>query len=293
MKNSFAFVTFSAALLALPLLVARPAHAGIEACGNIDVDASAMCEVKVKDCDLTCSPITVEAACAVQLEASCDASCPKVPSVSCTGSCEADCTGECNVKPAEFDCSASCKADATAKCDAQCSSDADQGQCKASCQATFAAKCDASCTGKPGSASCEAKCQGRCEGSCTAQTQLECQVDCQGRGYAECKATVSGGCKGDCSNPRGALFCDGQYVDHNGTVDECIAALKAALPTIYVDASAQGESSCTGNTCEASGSANASASCAFSRGNAAGGAGGVMALIGLAGAVVMRRRRSR
>ena len=293
MKNSFALGTAFAALLALPLLIARPAQAGIEACGNIDIDASATCEVKVEDCDITCSPITVEAACAAKLEGSCDAQCPQLPSVSCTADCQGSCEADCDVDPPKFDCSATCKADATAECNAQCASNANQGECKASCEATFSAKCDASCSGKPGSASCQAKCEGRCEGSCTASSKLSCQVDCQGKAYASCKTNVSGGCKGDCSNPRGALFCNGQYIDNNGSVDDCIAALKAALPTIKVDASAQGESSCMGSTCMASGSAKASANCAFSPSNAGGNVAGAFAVVSALGAALMRRRRSR
>jgi MYXO-CTERM domain-containing protein len=293
MNKSSILGALAAVAFALPILTAAPAHAGIGACGDIDVSAQGMCEVKVDGCDVSCSPFSVEAACAAQLEGSCAGSCPQVPSVSCTGTCEADCSADCMVTPAQFECSASCKADATAQCNAQCAADANQGQCTASCRATFAAECDASCTGKPGSASCTAKCQGRCQGSCTAQSKLKCQVDCQGKGYAACKTKVTGGCQADCADPKGALFCDGEYIDHEGTVDECIAALRAALPTITVDASAQGESSCTGSSCEASGQAQASTNCSFSpraTGHDWAGAGAALAALGM---VWMRRRKAR
>jgi hypothetical protein len=118
-------------------------------------------------------------------------------------------------------------------------------------------------------------------------------VNCQSDAYGECQADVQGGCKADCANPRGALFCEGEYVDHNGTVDECIAALKAALPTITVDASAQGESSCSGSSCQASGEAEASASCAFAHGNGGAGALGALGMFAALGAVFMRRRSAR
>jgi hypothetical protein len=245
----------------------------------------------VKDCNISCTPLTVEAACAARLRASCNGSCPQVPSIQCSGSCEANCEANCTVKPAEFDCSASCKLDAMAHCTAQCASAANKGECAASCQATFAAECDASCSGKPGSASCKAKCQGSCEGSCTAQSKLECQVDCQASGYASCKVDVEGGCKANCSNPKGALFCNGDYVDVEHSVDECIEAIKDALPTVTVDASARGQSNCSGSTCTASGEAEASADCAFSP-RASTNSAGALALFAALGAFSFRRRRS-
>jgi len=294
MKNLFASGLLLSGVIGLSLLTATPARAGIGACGNIDVDAHGMCEVKVDGCDIECTPLKVQAACAARLEVSCEADCPQLPSVSCTGSCQGSCEADCKAKPAEFDCTASCKADATAKCDAQCASDANQARCSASCRATFAAECDTSCSVTPGSASCTAKCQGSCKGSCTADSRLECQVNCQADGYAGCQTQIQGGCKGDCSNPRGALFCDGEYVDANGKVDECIAALKAALPTITVDASAQGESSCTGSSCQASGQAQASANCAFSpRKVGAQDALGALGVLAALAAVGTRRRKPR
>jgi hypothetical protein len=289
MRNSFAFGTFAAALFALPLLIASPAHAGIEACGNIDVDASATCTAEVKDCSVTCSPVSVEAACAAQLDVQCQGMCPKVPHVDCSASCQGSCEADCNVKPAEFDCSASCKGDATAKCNSQCSSNGDQDKCNAICKAHFSADCDASCTGMPGSADCTAKCQGKCEGSCTAQTTLECELTCQGDLDVDCQAKVKGGCEADCADPNGAIFCDGQYIDHDGKVDACIQALKDKLD---ITVTASGTSSCGNSSCQAEG--QASASCAFSPLTARGSnlAGG-LALFAALGAVCMRRRKSR
>jgi hypothetical protein len=120
---------------------------------------------------------------------------------------------------------------------------------------------------------------------------------CQATGYAQCQTKLQGKCTADCADPKGALFCDGQYVDHNGTVDECIDAIKALLPTVNIDVSAQssGSSSCdtTTSTCMASGQASASASCAFSpRGPTGNDLAGAFALFAALGAVCMRRRKS-
>ncbi|HEX7451612.1 MAG TPA: hypothetical protein VF294_04980, partial [Polyangiaceae bacterium] len=130
-----------------------------------------------------------------------------------------------------------------------------------------------------------------------AQTSLQCQVMCQSDGYATCEAKLQGNCKAECQKPSGALFCDGQYIDHNGTVDECIAAIKAALPTVTIDVSAQssGSSNCdtTTSTCTAMGQASASANCAFSpRGAHGNDLTGAFALFAALGAVCMRRRKS-
>jgi hypothetical protein len=292
MKNSFAFA-FAIALGALPLLATENAHAGLAACGNIDLQANAMCETEVSGgCTANCTPVNFELACSAKLDASCEGSCPQVPSVSCTGSCEASCKSECEVTPAMYDCSASCKADATAQCNAQCGSSADKAHCTASCQANFAAECDASCTGKPASATCDAKCSGRCQGSCTAQSKLECQVNCQAKGYASCEETLTGGCTAECMKPEGALYCDGQYVDRGGNAQACIDAIKAALPTVKVDLSATGESSCSGSSCEANGQASASASCAYAPSPGRRGAYGAFAVLAALGAACFRRRRA-
>ena len=56
------------------------------------------------------------------------------------------------------------------------------------------------------------------------------------RGLQSC-SELSGGCEAECESPEGALFCDGQYIDHGGNLEECIASLKA-LFDIDVDVSA-------------------------------------------------------
>jgi hypothetical protein len=112
---------------------------------------------------------------------------------------------------------------------------------------------------------------------------------CQGDLYADCHTTVKGGCEADCADPKGAIFCNGQYIDHNGNVDACIQALKDKL---NITVTASGSSSCTGSSCQAQG--QAAASCAFSPLTARGSnlAGG-FALFAALGAVCMRRRKSR
>lgn len=97
-----------------------------------------------------------------------------------------------------------------------------------------------------------------------------------------------GGCTAQCSQPMGALFCDGQYVDTGNNLQMCIDDLKAAL-NITVMASASGQ--CSGNTC--TGKANASASCALSPGSTPWSGGSLLAGLGLGLAVLVRRRTKR
>src|SRR5262245_53092024 len=87
------------------------ASAGIADCGNIDVEANAMCEVEVEGgCTAHCTPVSFEAACAGKLEASCTGMCNGSFEASCKTDCQADCTGRCDVNPGMFDCNVDCNA---------------------------------------------------------------------------------------------------------------------------------------------------------------------------------------
>ena len=271
------------------------ARAGLSSCGDIDVDADASCQVEVKGgCTAHCEPPQLELACSAKLEASCSGECKAEADVSCTGSCDLSaCKAKCDVDPGNFNCSASCTANADAQCSAQCSGKASgsqaHGECVASCKASISAECDASCKGTPPSANCEAKCQATCQGSCTGQARAECQVSCQADGYAKCEGDLKVKCEGECTQPEGALFCDGQYIDHGGKLQDCIASLDAWLKA-HVDVTAQGMASCANNSCEAEG--EASASCATVPGGPAGGGVALLGMV-LAGAAIGRRRAAR
>lgn len=238
-----------ASLLALPatILLAMPSvanAASLRACGDVHVEAEAECELVAEGCDVQCSPLSVEASCAASLAVECGGSCNLDAEVSCTGDCRASCEAECRVDPGAFDCAAGCQLDCGANCEARC--DASDSECRASCQASCDAECDASCEVVPPDADCVTSCEACCGGSCTAAVNLDCQIDCQAEGFAECSVDVEGGCKADCSDAGGALFCDGDYIDHGGNLNECIDALKGILDgEISGSASAQ----CSGGEC--------------------------------------------
>jgi MYXO-CTERM domain-containing protein len=261
---------------ALCLAAPSPAHAGIEACGDIHVEASAECELVPPgaECELQCTPITVRATCSAELYASCSGECNATAMVECTGSCTTDCQTRCEVDPGMFECSAECQGGCEADCMGSCATGDAGAECRASCEATCSGHCDASCEGVAPSAECDAKCEARCEGSCTAEANFTCQIDCQAEGYATCTVDAQGSCTAHCETEEGALFCDGEYVDYGNNLDECVSALMDLLD-IEVEGYAMAE--CDGDSCEAE--AGGSVGCQVSGGGAA--LPGVLALFGL------------
>ncbi|HMA93312.1 MAG TPA: hypothetical protein VKP30_11545 [Polyangiaceae bacterium] len=260
--------------------------ASIAACGDVNVEATARCEVKTGiDCEAQCTPLS----CNASLYAQCNGQCNITPpscDVSCSGSCEAKCSANAN-----FDCSADCRATCEGNCSGDCqahcaskSGDTDcVANCQGSCKATCDGECNVSCEGKA-QVDCKGKCSASCQGSCNASASVDCQADCQAKAYATC----TGGCKAECRNTgEGALFCNGEWVDHGGNLDECIQALREQL-NIQVSGSA----SCSGNSCQAEG--KASASCAVSQpGKDAGSWIGLGLFGAVATGLVLRRRQRR
>jgi hypothetical protein len=271
------------------VLLPRLAHAGIEACNNINIRAEAECKLETSGgCTAQCEPTRFEAACAGKLTASCDGQCTASADIECKGSCQSSCNTLCEINPGSFDCegncSASCDADCNARCSASAGDESASGACKTSCSANCSAKCDAQCSGTPPSATCEGKCEASCEGSCRGKASAQCQIDCHARLEGGCKAELQGGCKARCEKPEGALFCDGQYVDTGDRLKECVDALKAVF-NIEVQGSAS--LGCSGNEC--SGEAEGSVSCAASPRSAP--VLPQLALLAMIGATIARKAR--
>ncbi len=283
----------------VPFLSVGLAHAaddgiqGIAACGNIDVKASAQCKAEVQGgCTSQCTPIHFEAACAAKVDVSkCTGSgCTVQADATCTASCQGTCEASCSADPS-ITCEGSCSANCDANCDAQCSGEAAgskaQADCKASCQGSCHGRCQGSCKANP--PDCKSKCQASCTGSCEAKVNAKCDIDCSKAVVADCTSKLEGGCQTQCQDPKGAIFCDGQYVDAGNNLADCEAALNAWLKA-HVDVSGRASASCSGNSCEAE--AEASASCAVGElgaGSALPGVGG-LALVAMAGLYARRRR---
>ncbi len=277
-----------AALVAAVMFAPADAQAGIDACGDIFVEAEAECELVPPgvNCDVRCTPFSVEAACAARLRAECAADCDADASVECTGTCRASCQAECQVDPGDFECRGSCQADCEGGCTSSCA-DGDT-RCRASCQAVCSASCDGRCEGVPPSADCSGRCEASCSGSCEAEANIDCQIECQSAGYVDCQVDVQGDCQTACDLRQGALFCDGQFIDHGDNLVECIESLIELLD-IRVVGYANGE--CNGNSCE--GEAGGSISCGVSRDGGSDGAAPAWALVGLAAVAGMARARRR
>jgi hypothetical protein len=267
---------------------------GLDSCQNIHLEAQAQCELVPPgvQCETECTPLTVEAACAARLEVDCSGHCNASASVMCSASCEADCSAQCAVDPGKFECSGACRADCGASCSGHCAASADKASCAASCEASCGASCDVSCDVEAPTVDCNAKCDASCSGSCDAQANLDCQIDCQADGFAECRVDVQGGCKTACQTQRGALFCDGQYVDYGNNFEECVAALRTLLDA-EIDGYAEGESRCEEGQCSARGEAGVN--CQISPAAPASGAAYAWLLVGvpaLLSRLIRRRRKS-
>jgi hypothetical protein len=247
-------------------LHASRAFAGsISDCGDIDVEAKAKCELMAEggcNVEKQCTLL----ACSASLYAQCKGECEALPDVECTGSCKTDCSADCKVA-ADFDCSGNCSSRCTVECGADCSAKCSDSECEAKCQGTCDASCQGECNEKcnlDANASCEAKCEGSCSGSCTVKSNLGCQLDCRVDGDAKCQSD----CEIACEKPNAALFCDGQFIDHGGNLESCVAAINDWISEhVQVDATAEGSAACNHGTCTAEGSAKASAnaSCAMSK----------------------------
>ncbi|MCA9715798.1 MAG: hypothetical protein H6713_01695 [Myxococcales bacterium] len=283
-----------AGLLLAPQVAEANGSASVAACGDIHIEAEAQCTMELEGgCEIMCEPIALTASCSAELRVGCEATCqPLEFEAQCAVDCQAACMGECDVDPGNFDCEASCGANCSANCSASCEAEASgseaRAECEASCEASCDVDCGASCEGTPPSAECSGKCEASCEGECYAEVRGGCYVECQRDGYIDCKADLQGGCEAECQKPEGALFCDGQWIDHGNNLDECVAALQA-LFEIMVDGYAYAE--CDGNTCEAGAGGSIACNCSATTDVSQNRQGGALALLLGIGLISARRRR--
>lgn len=240
-RNTLSMFIGASALAAVSLFSLDAQAGGLDACGNIFIDAGANCELLFDGgCEAQCQPPAFTAACAAEGSIMCGGQCNVEADVACTTDCQGACELECEVDPATFDCRASCEGNCSADCSAQCNGSADRSECEASCQSTCSAECKGSCTLEPGEADCVAQCQSCCTGECRAEINMDCQIGCQSDLYVDCKASFEGGCEAQCSAPEGAIFCDGQFIEVSN-IAACVAALSELLNTeISGEASASG-----------------------------------------------------
>ena len=232
-KALIPFVLPTALLFAVACQTNGDGKGDLSKCGQIDISAKADCKLEIMGgCTAKCQPVNFTASCAGKCNVDIDAACK----ADCTGGCKT----KCDLDPGKLDCKAECGLHCEGGCTTKCKADPNSAKCKASCDATCASECGGSCTGTPPSADCTAKCDASCSGSCKVKANIDCSVNCQ--------ADLQGGCEVECSKPEGALFCDNQFVDHGGNLQDCIAALNGYLE-VEVDASAS--AACSNGTCKA------------------------------------------
>jgi MYXO-CTERM domain-containing protein len=287
--RALSFFSLVTSVATCVLSLSQSAHAqDLASCGNVYLADQAQCTVipPTAQCDVMCTPISLEASCAADLHVACEGKCNVDIDAACNLDCSASCMASCNVDPGSFDCTAQCQGECAGDCDAQCGKPGAAAHCSASCKASCTGSCNASCKVVPPSASCQGRCDASCKGSCHAKANVDCNVKCQASGYVDCEARLMGGCEAACKTQKGALFCEGQFVD-TSNLDECVAALKKALD-VNVQGYAEGESSCDAGTCQAHGSAGAS--CAVTA-VGSGHSRGALALVGIFGLGVFARRR--
>lgn len=197
---------FLVGLFAAPLMLvssAALATPSAASCKNAQLIANGMCNFEVSGgCTAMCTPLNFVAAC--------DGECTAAPEVTCTGGCEASCMGSCT--PGSIDCEGSC----TTSCNASCMTSCVGADCQTDCDADCANRCKVSCEVNP--PTCDASCKIACDTSCTVQANIDCHFGCTGN--------LQGGCTTQCATPKGALFCDGQYVNAGDSAADCLTYLE-------------------------------------------------------------------
>jgi hypothetical protein len=256
------------------LLVAPAAAraADANACGDIQVSSGQQCSAVVEtNCTTQCEPVSFVLAC----DGKCSGSCTETATTTCTQECGSWCITECESDPGSFSCQASCSSNCETSCPGKCHDHPDQGKCEASCRTSCSTECTASCTVVPPTETCATRCGTCCDTSCTVQRNVECAVACE----IECGGSLQGSCDTQCQDPKGAIFCDGQYVD-TGDLQGCVDYLQSI--DISVDVNAWGSASVD---------SKGGVSCAITPGTS-GRSGTTAALAGLAllPLIVLRRR---
>lgn len=199
------------------------------ACNNIPVTAGAQCAAVVGSaCTSQCQPANFTLAC----DGKCAGTCNETATTSCTEDCSSWCNTDCTTDPGSFDCQTSCISNCATSCPGKCHEHPSQGQCENSCRTTCDTQCTESCTEVAATDSCETKCGTCCDTSCTVQRNVECEVSCD----IQCSGTLQGSCESRCTQPAGALFCDGQFVDAGNDLQSCVDYLESIDADVNIDA---------------------------------------------------------
>jgi len=264
-------ITVVAACAAL-LFTAGSAFAQENPCGKFDFTENGFnCKIETEGgCTAQCTPLS--------FKAGCKGGCTATATQDCTGTCGTQCLAECN--PELLDCFQGCHAECDAEVEAQCEAENMEGiDCREQAVAQCDLHCEDACEVPP--SNCQDHCISCCNGGCTTQVNFGCDFDC----FAELK----GGCEVQCTQPKGALFCNDQYV-YASDIDACIQYL--LTQGIEVDVSAQGSLSCENGNCDLDGALDG-AGCAYTPASEPPDAEVILSLLLFAGVGGSMRRRRR
>ncbi len=221
--------------------------------GQDEVSISAECSwYGGATCTAECDGFDFWASCEGQFDVTCDPGCDEFDvDVSCSGSCEADCATTCT-DPGSFDCQAYCEGDCNTSCEADCAAQASgseaQAECSAHCDAYCEGKCSASCDIEL--PDCDTACSASCDGECSAEANIDCHL-CDSEVYVDCEANMDLDCHGGC-DVDGVLECNGDYI----TRDDIESAVQWVEDNTDFEITYDGSADCSGNSCNAEGSAS-------------------------------------
>lgn len=216
------------------LSTALPASAGLPECGNIRFEGLSNCEVRLSaQCSASCSELGIyKTACATKLVQTCGPQCTLSANATCSDSCTVQCKSDCD-NGINVICSHNCFAECTTTRDASCKGKADAEQCAATWDANCDSECGAKCVTVDGG--CYQHCIECCDGSCTADANMDCQQVCQTNQIEQCKQEFRASCEASCSGD-GALFCNGEFIIAGSQIEACINALAAQGVTVKAEA---------------------------------------------------------
>ncbi len=200
------------------------AAGGVPECGNIRIDATARCELRLgADCRYECGPATYTKTCTTRTYERCHDECEVPATVVCVDDCSEQCTSSCT-RGVDVVCKHNCYPECTEGCKMSCLGAADPTLCLASCEATCDGECTSQCSELPPETTCYEHCTECCTGSCRAVGAMGCQTICQADEIESCYTEVDQDCVGGCEGS-GGLFCDGQFILAGEDLGHCVNAL--------------------------------------------------------------------
>lgn len=286
--------------LVVGILLGAPnvALASLDSCGGVYLVGEGQCKyVPTEECTTECETVAMTTSCAAKLYAECEASCTASATVECEETCAPVCNTDCETIEMDSEkppnAMGLCMSDCQQTCNDKCADAENVGRCRSSCAHTCGEKCENRCGEIEDTVACETKCEPVCTGSCEGEANAECQIQCQSETFTECETELVEKCETECTQTGGAIFCDGQFLNHTD-LEDCAAELEAEL-NISVDVTLDVDVSVGDDASGDDDDDDVNVGCSMAPGStpSSGGKGGMLALGGLMLWQLSRRRTSR